>query len=320
MSHLSQSQVSVSDRGLLYGHGAFETVTVHKGVPLFLDYHLDRLCDALNRLFIPLSRECLNAALLSELPFLASGTVSDTVSGIVKIIVTAGQGERGYSPPSVMHPSIIVQWFPSSAPALMRSLDPISVLLSSVRLADQPMLAGMKHLNRLEQVMAAAELGRFQSEAQSGLKDELTEGVLRDQNGFIIEGIMSNIILLEPLKGANRTIENDAVQLVTPKLDRCGVSGVLRRVLLEEAEQIGYNVVETDVDWQRLEAASALLMTNVSQGMRRVARMFSADITKRAPLLEWRYDKEEVSHRLWQQLQQRIQRECTHSYTEMDNR
>ena len=198
--------LSSLDRGLLYGDGLFETIAVQDGQPRFWRRHLARLSAGCERLGIPSPTEyCLR----EEADALAAGSER----GVLKLIVTRGCGGRGYRPETPAHPTRILQLHPWPDYPAQCQESGVRVRLCRQRLGHLPALAGIKHLNRLEQVLARMEWD----------DPAIMEGLLLDTGGHLVEGTMSNLFMIR-----------DGV-LMTPALDRCGVAGVLRGVVLELA-------------------------------------------------------------------------------------
>ena len=196
--------VPVSDRGFQYGDGVFETLAVRSGVPRFWQLHMDRLgtgCDALGIKAVP------QPVLLREVQTVSAGHPEC----VVKIIVTRGSAGRGYAAGALSEPCRVV-----SAHAFPENLEQDSLLgirarICDLRLGLQPALAGIKHLNRLEQVLARAEW------ADPGVG----EGILLDPQDHVISGVSGNIFLVS------------GERLLTPRMDRCGVRGVMRAAILK---------------------------------------------------------------------------------------
>ncbi|GLQ87005.1 aminodeoxychorismate lyase [Dyella flagellata] len=195
--------VSALDRGLSYGDGLFETIRFEQGAAPLWARHMQRLVAGCERLRIPQP----DAELLWQEAQQASGGQTRFV---LRITVTRGLGERGYAPPAVALPTRIVAAFP--VPVISNELYTDGIRLHRCRtmLADQPLLAGIKHLNRLEQVLARAEW----SDPGFG------EGLLCDSHGHAISATAANLFAVV-----------DGVP-VTPALDRCGVAGVARAEML----------------------------------------------------------------------------------------
>lgn len=234
-STTGQQTVSVMDRGFAYGHGLFETVRVHDGqAPLWI-MHRERLLAGCERLLIPVDPLEIDRK-LNEI--LAS---ADGKSGIAKLIVTAGVGGRGYQFSQSGESVIIGFYLPLPELPLTRTVEGVAVRICNYRLPDNPALAGVKHLNRLDQVLARAEWS----------DTSIFEGLLLDARGSVIEATCSNLFA---------RIGN---QLITPTLNCNGVSGVMRRVVLEElCQKAGISCVEKELTLQQLFQASEIFITN----------------------------------------------------------
>ncbi|ORU90999.1 MAG: 4-amino-4-deoxychorismate lyase [Cycloclasticus sp. symbiont of Poecilosclerida sp. N] len=224
--------VNPQDRGLQYGDGLFETILIESGCAVFLQEHLERLqkgCEALA--FPKLDREVI----ISEV----SQLISDKQSGVIKITLTRGVGERGFLPPISPNITRLVSYYPSDAP-VRKSLTSMALLLCETRLARQPLLAGIKHLNQLERVLARAELRG----------EEQLEGLMLDTEGAVIEGTMSNLFI----------VKDDA--LITPKLNSCGVAGVIRQVVIQQARKEGVVCKEAILQLDDVKNSDEIFMTN----------------------------------------------------------
>ncbi|HET8696218.1 MAG TPA: aminodeoxychorismate lyase, partial [Gammaproteobacteria bacterium] len=235
--------VDPSDRGLAYGDGLFETMGCVNGTIRWLDHHLERLVDGCARLAIP-------APDTSEIRAELRAHCPRDGRAVAKLIVTRGPGARGYGPPPRSKPTRILAI--SAWPSYPREnySAGISVGVCELRLAEAPRLAGLKHLCRLEQVLAELELG---NRAQQGL--------LLDASGRVIGGTRSNVFAVRDGR------------LLTPALDRCGIRGVMRRVVLETAGTAGLVTEERDLTLGDLHSAAELFMTNSLFGIWPVARL-----------------------------------------------
>jgi 4-amino-4-deoxychorismate lyase len=233
------TRLDVRDRGLQYGDGVFETMRVHNGRVRLLAYHLERLEAGCRRLQIkvPSAR-----ALRHELERRAALRRE----AVMKLIVTRGSGSRGYRPSGAERCTRILTLHPLP-PSLGDA--PVRVRLCATRLGENPLLAGLKTLNRLESVLARSEW----SDAA------IWEGLMRDAGENIVCGTMSNVFLR---RGA---------ALLTPRLDRCGVAGVMRRWVLETAGDLQLRVREARLRWQDLSQAEEVFMCNAVVGIRSVA-------------------------------------------------
>ena len=235
--------ISVRDRGLQYGDGLFETIAVHRGTPLLWEQHAQRLLAGAVRLgMLPPEVVLLRA----EADQLCRGVER----GVLKIILTRGVSGRGYRPDASIPMTRVLSLSPWPDYQPSWSGEGVAVRLCQTRLASQPRLAGLKHLNRLEQVLARAEWG-----------DEYAEGLMQDESGNIVEGTMTNIFLVE---GAT---------LRTPDMTRCGVEGVMRGVVLEQAGRLGIACRVGPVMAIQLERADELFLTNSLIGLWPVRRI-----------------------------------------------
>lgn len=228
-----QDTVSALDRGLLFGDGLFETIAVQAGKPRYWQAHLDRLRQGCSRLGIDMVDEDV---LEREAGMLCgSGT-----QAVLKIIITRGAGGRGYGMPAASVPTRVLQLHPWPDYPASNSQHGVRVRVCSTRMGHNPVLAGIKHLNRLEQVLARAEWDDA----------AIAEGLLLDQQERLIEGTMSNVFLVI-----------DKV-LVTPELDQCGVAGVTRARLLELAHAAGILTDSRDVTASELSGAREIFVCN----------------------------------------------------------
>lgn len=196
--------ISALDRGLSYGDGLFETIRFEVGAAPLWNRHMQRLALGCERLRLPMP----DAAVLWQ----EAQQVGTALSRFVlRITLTRGEGERGYAPPAVIAPTRIVAAFP--LPVLPASLYANGIRLHRCQttLADQPLLAGIKHLNRLEQVLARAEWN----------DPAIGEGLVCDRHGNVISATAANLFAVI-----------DGVP-VTPAVDRCGVAGVARAAMLD---------------------------------------------------------------------------------------
>ncbi len=231
------SQLPLSDRGLAYGDGLFETLRVSGGRVPLLTLHLQRLAAGCQRLAIGLDLAQVEEELRTFAALLGQG--------VAKLIITRGDGLRGYAPPAESRPrrillaSALPEWPAQHAEQGVR------LFPCQTRLAEQPLLAGLKHLNRLEQVLARAE---WQDPAYA-------EGLLCDTSGRIIEGVFSNLLLVR-----------DGV-LLLPDLQRCGVAGVMRAALLQVAGEQGIESRIADLSVDDLLQADEVLLCNSLYGV-----------------------------------------------------
>ncbi len=224
--------VGVDERALQYGDGLFETLAVHQGQAEFVDYHLQRLQIGCQRLALSFNDW---HGLQSEIETLSN----QHPDASIKIILSRHAGKRGYRIEPGQPVTCIVSvhdlpvWPEDYAEIGIR------VRICDLRLSIQPQLAGIKHLNRLEQILARDEW-----------QNEFQEGLLLDYNGNLVEASMSNIFLV------------DAGTLMTPPLHDCGVAGVMRSVIFELAEQQGIDCTIQTLDVDMLTPQRELFVCN----------------------------------------------------------
>lgn len=199
--------IDVSDRGFQYGDGLFETIEINKGRLVFFDRHIHRLKEGCRRLQIPLED---TGNLVAE----AENASKNVDRGVLKIILTRGTGGRGYRQPHNIKPTRVISVYPFPDYPENYNRNGITARVCSTRLGLNPALAGIKHLNRLEQILARAEWN------DPGIQ----EGLMLDADGNVIEGTMTNLFYV-----INR-------QLHTSEIFHSGVAGIMREIILELAE------------------------------------------------------------------------------------
>jgi len=240
------SSVPLPDRGLDYGDGLFETLLVREGQALFVDLHLQRLECGLHTLGFP---HCLPTAREQLLQAAAETGSRGWAWSALRLTVTRGAAQRGYAPPETARPRILISATPMGRDC-GEMLPPALLDTAAVRWSAQPLLAGIKHLNRLEQVLAAAGTRAAGTD----------ESIMLDQQGNVVSVVAGNIFAL---RGG---------RLATPRLDNCGVAGTRRRLVLERwAPALGIPVEEAELNLEELEAADEVFISNSLFGLRPVA-------------------------------------------------
>jgi 4-amino-4-deoxychorismate lyase len=220
-----------ADRGFQYGDGLFETIAIRAGECRFFNEHFERLVAGCGRLGIPAPPE---AELLADVHELSDGLEH----GTLKIILTRGAGQRGYRAPEPCRPTRIVgvqSTTPASAP-----ISGVCVRYCATTISRNVLLAGMKTLNRLEQVMARSEWAT----------PEIAEGLMLDDQGHVICGTMSNLFVVR------------AGELCTPDLSECGIHGIMRRITISAARSEGIAVRETALTKADIAGADDIFLTN----------------------------------------------------------
>ncbi len=242
---ISTACIDVHDRGLHYGDGVFETFAVCNGMPALWDLHMQRLLLGCQRLNFP----AFDLALLhSEALSLCRGVTQ----GVLKIIITRGVGGRGYRPPPSAVPTALAHPCAAAGATRMLALYPwpeypaafwsegVAVRVCATRLGCNPALAGIKHLNRLEQVIARSEWEDVR----------VPEGLMLDTQGNVIEGTMTNLFV----------VRNG--QLLTPDVSQCGVAGVMRHWILTCARAAGIPWAITALTLDTVVSADEVFLCN----------------------------------------------------------
>lgn len=233
--------LSPLERGLHYGDGLFETIACLGGRPRFLNLHLERLARGCTRLGIEFpDREELRREILAA--------AAEAPSAIVKVLLTRGPAvARGYATTGSEQPTrLTLRYRREDEPR--NAQDGVRVRTAALRLGENPALAGLKHLNRLEQVLARREWS----------DGAIAEALMFSSSGRLVSGVMSNVFLVE------------GARLRTPLLDRCGVAGVMRQVVLREAARAGIAAEEAPLDAGDLARARELFLTSAVIGLRPV--------------------------------------------------
>lgn len=235
--------VAANDRGLHYGDGVFETALLHQGSVRFLEEHLDRLVSGCERLMIePPNLDVLKSEIRN--------VTASLRSGVLKLIVTRGVAQtRGYRPERASQATRIVALY--AAPNDVESHEPIQVRWCETRWGRNARLAGIKHLNRLEQVLAQAEWH----------DPTFAEGLMLDTEGELVCGTASNVFIVR-----------DGT-LLTPDLRFCGVRGVLRAQVLNAARTLQIPVSEAPLWPEDVLNAQEVFVTNAVRGIRSVRQL-----------------------------------------------
>ncbi len=236
------SAVPIDARAFHYGDGVFETIAIRNSKARLWSLHVDRLqagCEQLG-IAVPGADE-----LQQELSQALRATDVDTRYALAKIIVSAGSAGRGYRRPDKIRAELFTGVFEGVRPGDAHIRDGVVTRRCETIVAAQPALAGIKSLNRLEQVLARNE---WQDSA-------VFEGLMCDTDGRLICGTMSNVFL----------IHDETVS--TPVLDRCGVAGVMRRHVIEVLSASGMRVRECALAWDKLISADEVFLTNSQFGV-----------------------------------------------------
>jgi len=231
-----KSSISVLDRGLQYGDGLFETMAVCNGKIHLWDAHWERLAYGCKQLAIPLPDK---KTVENEIDLICYKN-KDQTKFIIKLIVTRGEGERGYRFSDSQNATRILSSHSWPDYPIVYQEEGVAVRYCETTLSENKTLAGIKHLNRLEQILARNERGF----------DEFQEGLMLTMSGHVVDGTMSNIFAVR-----------DNI-LFTPNLDLCGVAGVMRKTVINLSKKLGISIYEKTFTRIELEQADELFLTN----------------------------------------------------------
>jgi 4-amino-4-deoxychorismate lyase len=230
---IAGASIAPDDRGICYGDGVFETILFVRGRAPLWSRHMARLSESCTRLQLP-------AAEVELLAREAAHVSAGLARAVVRITITRGAGQRGYTIPNAARitrivaaaaaPEIPADWYDRG----------IRVRICALRLGEQPALAGIKHLGRLEQVLARAEWN----------DETISEGILCDTHGRVIGASAANVFAM--IDG----------RLVTPALQRCGVAGVARAEVLARHE-----CEVRDLAMEELLRADEVFLSNSVRGI-----------------------------------------------------
>jgi 4-amino-4-deoxychorismate lyase len=243
-----REHIEISDRGFQYGDGLFETIAVTNGQTVFLDRHLDRLSAGCRRLYIPFPGTEL-------LTLEAQKLCRHSSKAVFKLILTRGSGGRGYRQPDVIQTTRVLSLHPFPDYPDVHKEQGIAARFCNTRLGLNPALAGIKHLNRLEQVLARAEW----------TDSDIQEGIMLDSNNHVIEGTMTNLFY----------IRDDT--LYTSSLIQSGVAGIMRGIIMTISTDHGLSVMEHTFTKDELLLADEVFVCNSIIGIwpiRKIANTF----------------------------------------------
>ena len=231
----TEDRIDIADRGLQYGDGVFETIAYRNGIAEFLEQHLQRLqlgCKTLSINFEQID------TLRFEIDSVCEHLNHD--NAVIKVIVTRGTGSRGYFSLNDSEPTRIISTHPFPKYPERHQTEGVYLRFCSQTLSSNRKLAGIKHLNRLEQVIARNEWD----------DPEIAEGIMSDPDENIIECTMSNIFIVE------------SGSLYTPAIIEAGIAGVMRAQIIQLASRSGISVEEHPISRKALAAAEEVFVCN----------------------------------------------------------
>ena len=230
----AKNTVSVNDRGLLYGDGLFETMAVCNSEIQLWEAHWQRLNFGCKQLSIELPDK---NKIEEEIKILIES--NNEKQFVIKLIVTRGEGQRGYRFVKKQNATRILTSYAWPNYLEKYHVEGVDVCYCETVLSENKNIAGIKHLNRLEQVLARNEWD-----------DEFQEGLMLTAKGNVVDGTMSNFFAVQD----NR--------IFTPSLSLCGVDGVMRKTVIKAAKEKGFPIYEKEFNKTEVEQADELFLTN----------------------------------------------------------
>jgi 4-amino-4-deoxychorismate lyase len=250
-------RISVSDRAIQYGDGLFETMAYRNGQIEFIDAHLTRLVLGCERLSIPFQQL---KTLKEELAIVLTELTEN--DAVIKVIISRGSGGRGYLADTRVEPTRIISTHPLPIYPESRKEIGITARLCQHRLSENISLAGIKHLNRLEQVLARNEWH----------DPAIAEGIMFDQHDNVIEGTMSNLFIVK------------SGTLFTAQLNKSGVAGIIRAEILKLSVDNDIPCIETTISQENLADADEIFVCNSIIGIWPVICIVDGNINYTYPL------------------------------------
>ncbi len=226
--------IRADDRGLLYGDGLFETIAVQDSSPKLLQQHMQRLKTSATKLSIQgfdIENICKDIKLIIS--------KSGLKEAIVRVTLTRGSGDRGYASLST-DANVVISISPLPSSIMEKRSTGVEVIFSKHFLHKEPSLAGIKHLNRLLQVLVANE----------AVAEGADEALVFSEEGRIIEGGKSNVFFV-----FDKVIK-------TPRIEEYGVAGIVRQRIFDVASKAGYRVVEAEINLDDLLDVDEVFLTN----------------------------------------------------------
>lgn len=249
----ANTTIDVLDRGLQYGDGLFETMAVRDGQIHLWDAHWERLTNGCEQLSIALPDKDI---VEKEISLLTENNNKEKY--VIKLIVTRGIGNRGYAYSDGQNTTRIISNHSWPDYPEKNQIDGVNVCYCATTLSENEKLAGIKHLNRLEQVLARNEWNT----------DEYQEGLMLTREGNVVDGTMSNIFSIK---------DN---MLFTPDLSLCGVSGVMRKTVIKYSKELGIPAYEKTFTKNELELADELFLTNSLFGIWPIRQLGKTQYTR----------------------------------------
>ncbi len=234
----ASSSIEVTDRGLQFGDGVFETIRIERGRLVWWQQHMSRLLEGCRRLHFTTLPDV--EVLLKEAVQLSE----NCMQGALKIIITRGYSNCGYSIPTEISPNRILLMRPGKSNSA-QAKQGICLGVCRQRISSSTNLSGIKHLNRLEQVLARMEC----------TTEGWDEGLMLNERDKVMEGSMSNLFVWQ----------HD--HLFTPLLENAGVEGIARGIIIKLAQKCGIAVEQGELDILDLPNVDELFICNSLIGL-----------------------------------------------------
>lgn len=228
-----QTQLPASDRAVQFGDGCFTTARIINGQVRFLEQHITRLQLACQRLGIPFNSETMLREEMNQV-------AGEAQNAVLKVIISRGAGGRGYSPAGCLNPSRILSVSPLPGFYTDWKTEGVVLSLSPIQLGINPALAGIKHLNRLEQVMIRTHLEQTMAQ----------ETIVLDSDGMMVECCAANLFWRQ------------GEQVFTPSMALAGVNGTMRQHIIATLGARGLNVQEVRTSPEILARADEVFICN----------------------------------------------------------
>ncbi|WP_086982964.1 aminodeoxychorismate lyase [Vibrio aphrogenes] len=245
-----QEHISLQDRSFHYGDGCFTTILVKEGEPLYLEAHQQRLTQTCQRLAISLPAWQPKIVNWIKQAIIESGFASAQFSGI-KVHISRGSGGRGYSAKGATQTQVTIQAFRYPEHYAQWQSEGIKVGVSLIGLGVNPLLAGLKHNNRLEQVLIKQDI-------EQQMVDDC---IVLDCHGHIVEMCAANIFWIRQQR------------IFTPELKQSGVAGIQRQRVLQYAQQHSYPVEVGQFVLNDILTADEIFITNALHGVVPIVRI-----------------------------------------------
>jgi 4-amino-4-deoxychorismate lyase len=253
------NRLPVTDRGFQFGDGVFETMRLYAGGIPWIKAHLARLESGAWRLGLP--------CILDDIKDMVGRFLEMCPpEGVVRLSLTRGDSFGGYAQPRESAVRSVLQYRPLPSHIDVWQAKGVSVRICNLHLSAQPALAGIKHMNRLEQVLARQEWNRT----------DIQEGLMLDQAGRLVEGTMSNLFCVH------------GGTLLTPDLSAAGVEGVTREKVLQLAQRWSLPVIVGPVGMNDLIEADECFVTGSVMGVVPLVQLVSLPGDHNNITADWR--------------------------------